>query len=467
MYKKIEREDINYFINVVGNVNVSNDPEKLDIYSHDEVSGDKYKYLPELIVFSENKEQISKIMEYCSKNKIPVTPRSAGTGLSGGAVPVMGGIVLSTEKMNRIVEFDEETLTITVEPGVIPDDIQKVVREKGLLYAGDPCSSDASFIGGNVAENAGGNKVIKYGATGNSVMALEAVLPDGSIEWFGGKLVKDVTGYDLVSLIVGSEGTLCIVTKIILKLIPLSKYIVDLLVPFKTIEKAIEFVPKMIIESRIIPTSIEFMDNSSLVLTEKFLNSTLPYSQAGAHLIIELEGNDKEILADEYEKIGKYCIQNGALEVFVADNKTTRNRIWKARKSIAEAISSLYKDFCMEDVVVPINRIPELMSEVKIISQKNDLDCINFGHAGDGNIHVTFLNHSRNRKEWENIIDITLKELYEKTFSLGGTLSGEHGIGLKRKPYLPIVMSKEKIKIMKGIKKVFDPEGILNPGKIF
>lgn len=467
MFKKIEKNDIDHLINIVGKGNVSNDPEKLETYSHDEVPGEKYKHFPELVVFAENKDQISEIMKFCSEKNISVTPRSAGTGLSGGAVPIMGGIVLSTEKMNKIIELDQETLTITVEPGVIPDEIQKRVKEKGLLYAGDPCSSDASFIGGNVAENAGGNKVIKYGSTGDSVMALEAVLPDGSIEWFGGKLVKDVTGYDLVSLIVGSEGTLCIVTKIILKLIPLSKHIVDLLVPFKTVEKAIEFVPKMIIESKVIPTSIEFMDNSSLSLTEKYLNSTLPYSDAGAHLIIELEGNDKEVLADEYERIGKYCLENEALEVFVADNKTTRSKIWKARKSIAEAVSSFYKDFCMEDVVVPINKIPELMNSVKIISNKYNLDCINFGHAGDGNIHVTFLNHSRSIEDWNNIIDTALKDLYEKTFSLGGTLSGEHGIGLKRKPYFPIVMSKEKIRIMKGIKRVFDPKGILNPGKIF
>ncbi len=467
MFKKIEKNDIDYFIKIVGKGNVSNDPEKLETYSHDEVPGEKYKHLPELVIFAETKEQISEIMKHCSENNISVTPRSAGTGLSGGAVPLMGGIVLSTEKMNKIIELDQETLTITVEPGVIPDEIQKRVKEKGLLYAGDPCSSDASFIGGNVAENAGGNKVIKYGSTGDSVMALEAVMPDGSIEWFGGKLVKDVTGYDLVSLIVGSEGTLCIVTKIILKLIPLSKHIVDLLVPFKTVEKAIEFVPKMIIESKVIPTSIEFMDNSSLTLTEKYLNSTLPYSDSGAHLIIELEGNDKEVLADEYERIGKYCLENGALEVFVADNKTTRSKIWKARKSIAEAVSSFYKDFCMEDVVVPINKIPELMYSVKSISTKYELDCINFGHAGDGNIHVTFLNHSRSIEDWNKVIDIALMDLYKKTFALGGTLSGEHGIGLKRKPYLPIVMSKEKIRIMKGIKKVFDPKGILNPGKIF
>ncbi|HNR63149.1 MAG TPA: FAD-linked oxidase C-terminal domain-containing protein [Thermotogota bacterium] len=446
--------------------NFTVDPERLNVYSHDEVSGEKYRFLPDIVLYPETTEQIAEIMKWASKNKIPVTPRGAGTGLSGGAVPVFSGIVLSLERMNRILEFDKETLTITVEPGVVTDEIQKAAKSAGLLYAGDPCSSDASFIGGNVAENAGGNKVIKYGATGRHVMGLEVVLPDGNIVQFGGKRVKDVTGYDFVNLMVGSEGTLGIITKIILRLVPLSKYLVDLLVPFKDVETAIAFVPKMITQAKLLPASIEFMDHASLTLTGRFLNSKLPYADAGAHLIIELEENDKEVLFDEYVRIGEMCLKNGALEVFVADNRNTREKIWKARKAIAEAVSSFYPEFCMEDIVVPINRIPQIMEKVGAISERYQLETINFGHAGDGNIHVTFLNDRYTPEQWEQTVEKALEDLYRETVLLGGTLSGEHGIGLKRKKYLSAVLSPEVLELTRRIKAAFDPTGILNPGKI-
>ncbi|HQC37842.1 MAG TPA: FAD-linked oxidase C-terminal domain-containing protein, partial [Thermotogota bacterium] len=318
----------------------------------------------------------------------------------------------------------------------------------------------------NVAENAGGNKVIKYGATGRHVMGLEVVLPDGNIVQFGGKRVKDVTGYDFVNLMVGSEGTLGIITKIILRLVPLSKYLVDLLVPFKDVETAIAFVPKMITQAKLLPASIEFMDHASLTLTGRFLNSKLPYADAGAHLIIELEENDKEVLFDEYVRIGEMCLKNGALEVFVADNRNTREKIWKARKAIAEAVSSFYPEFCMEDIVVPINRIPQIMEKVGAISERYQLETINFGHAGDGNIHVTFLNDRYTPEQWEKTVEKALEDLYRETVLLGGTLSGEHGIGLKRKKYLSAVLSPAVLELTRRIKAAFDPTGILNPGKI-
>ncbi len=466
IYNKIDEKIRNMIEMAIGANNVSSDPEKLEVYSHDEVSGEEYRHMPELVVFPENSLHISEILKICNENRIPVTPRGAGTGLSGGAVPVMGGVVLSIEKMNKIIEMDKETLTITIEPGVVTDEIQKLAKEHGLLYAGDPCSSDASFIGGNVAENAGGNKVVKYGPTGSHVMGLEVVLPDGTITTFGGKRVKDVTGLDFVSLMVGSEGTLAVITKIILKLTPMPAHIVDLLIPFKTVEEAIKFVPRMMIEAKLIPTAIEFMDNASLKLTEKFLNSVLPYSEAGAHLIIELEGNSKELLADDYERIGDLCFENGALEVYVADNKNTRDKIWKARKAIAEAISSFYPEFCMEDVVVPINKIPQLMDFVEELSKETELETLNFGHAGDGNMHVTFLNSGRTKTEWDSKTNDALKKLYKKTVELGGTLSGEHGIGLKRKKYISLALPEEQIELIKRVKSAFDPNNILNPGKI-
>ena len=466
MYNKLTHGLLKELTDIVGSHCINTEEERLEAYSHDEVKGEKYRHMPEAIVFAETTEQISKVMTFANQHLIPVTPRGAGTGLSGGAVPVRGGIVLSLERMNRILELDEETLTITVEPGVVTDEIQKMAAASRLLYAGDPCSSDASFIGGNVAENAGGNKVVKYGPTGDHVMGIEVVLPDGTIDFFGGKLVKNVTGYDFVNLMVGSEGTLGIITKIILKLIPLPEFTVDLLVPFESVEEAISFVPKIMIEAHTIPASLEFMDNASLKLAERFLNNELPYSDSAAHLIIGIEGNDREQVANEYEKIGQMCFNYGAQEVFVADNRNTREKIWKARKSIAEAISAFYPDFCMEDVVVPINKIPQLMAFVKDLSKREQMETVNFGHAGDGNMHVTFLSAEKTGKVWDEKVEENLKQLYQKVLDLGGTLSGEHGIGIKRMPYLPMALSASQINLIKRVKKAFDPNDILNPGKI-
>ena len=466
MYNKLTKDLVAQLTDIVGEHCINTDAERLEAYSHDEVKGEKYAHMPEAIVFAETVQQISKVMIFANQHLIPVTPRGAGTGLSGGAVPIKGGIVVSFERMNRVLELDEETLTITVEPGVVTDEIQKTAATAGLLYAGDPCSSDASFIGGNLAENAGGNKVVKYGPTGDHVMGIEVVLPDGTIDFFGGKLVKNVTGYDFVNLMVGSEGTLGIITKIILKLIPLPEFTVDLLVPFKTVEEAIAFVPKIMIEAHTIPASLEFMDNASLKLAERFLNNELPYSDSAAHLIIGIEGNGREQVADEYEKIGEMCFKYGAQEVFVADNRNTREKIWKARKSIAEAISAFYPDFCMEDVVVPINKIPELMTFVKNLSEREKIETVNFGHAGDGNMHVTFLSATKTGKIWDEKVEANLNNLYKKVLELGGTLSGEHGIGIKRMPYLPMALSQSQISLIKRVKCAFDPNEILNPGKI-
>jgi glycolate oxidase len=319
---------------------VSLDPEKRQTYSCDQVPRGHWEdeFLSDVGVFPETTEQIAALLTLANRLRIPVTPRGAGTGLSGGAIPLHGGIVLSTEKMNRILELDENNLTITVEPGVVTAEITKAARAAGLLYAGDPCSGDASFIGGNVAENAGGNKVVKYGSTGASVLALEVVLADGSVTWFGGKRRKDVTGYDFVHLLAGSEGTLGIITKIILRLLPLPTKVVDLLVPFPDTDTAVACVPRIMIEGKVIPASIEFLDRSAIRLVEDYLSTRLPHGDAGAHLIIQLEGNDPETLADEYERIGELCFRHGAMEVFVADNRNVRDKLWKARKCLAEAI---------------------------------------------------------------------------------------------------------------------------------
>ena len=452
---------------LVGKSNVAVDMEKRIAYSYDEVprfSWDR-EYIAEAVVFPETTEHVSAVLEYADRHRIPVTPRGAGTGLSGGAVPFAGGIVLSFEKMRRILELDKKNLTITVEPGVVTAEITKAARQEGLLYAGDPCSGDASFIGGNVAENAGGNKVVKYGTTGNSVLALEAVLPDGTVTWFGGKRRKDATGYDFAHLIVGSEGTLAVVTKIILKLLPQPGKVVDLLVPFPDVASAIDFAPRIQSEGKVIPSSIEFMDGKSIRLAERFLNTILPYDDAGAHLVIQLEGNDPNVLADDMERIGDLCLASGALEVFVADNKTTSDKLWKARKCLAEAIMAFYPKYSLEDLVVPTSEIPKLMAETTRLCGKYGIEEANFGHVGDGNMHVNLL-FPEERPDWHDIIDALLDELYDFTASIGGTLSGEHGIGLKRQKYMCRVMDGAQMELIRRVKLAFDPNEILNPGKM-
>lgn len=452
---------------LLGAHNVAVDEEKRKAYSLDEV-GEQFwdrPYCADVVVFPENTQHVSAVLAYANERRIPVTPRGAGTGLSGGAVPAYGGIVMAFDRMNRILEVDLENLTATAEPGVVTADIQAAAARYGLEYAGDPCSGDVSFIGGNVAENAGGNKVIKYGTTGANVLALEVVLPSGEVTWFGGKRRKDVTGLDLVHLIVGSEGTLGVVTKIIVKLVPRQEYVVDLLVPFPGVDEAIGFVPRVIRETGLIPSSLEFMDKTSLDLVSRYIGSSLPFADAGAHLIIQLEGGDDDVLADQYERIGDLCFEGGALEVFVADNRNFRDQLWKARKNISEAIIALYRKYTKEDLAVPTSAIPDLMKGVERVCRTYGLESANFGHVGDGNMHVNIL-AGEDREDWREAIEEARLDLYRLTVELGGTLSGEHGIGLKRKKYLPMFLDEPQIRLIRGIKKVFDPNMILNPGKI-
>ena len=370
MYNKLTREIVNELIEIVGSSNVIFDNiEALEAYSHDEVAEKSYAHMPEAVVKPSSAEQISKIMRLANKYKIPVTPRGAGSGLSGGAVPVYGGIVMSFEKMNKILEIDKENLVIVVEPGVVTNEINNVVKEYGLFYAGYPMSVETCYIGGNVAENAGGGRAVKYGVTGRYVLGLEVVTPTGEILHLGGKRMKDVTGYDLIHLMVGSEGTLGIFTKIYLKLMPLPQAKVDLLVLFKDIDTAIKIVPKIMTFGRIIPTSIEFMDDLSFKTSCRYLNEKIPFEEAGAMLLIELDGNSKKELEEQYEVIGNLCMENGAIEVYIADNATTSERIWKIRRNIAEAWKQYSPDQSLEDVVVPISEIPKFMEKVREISQ--------------------------------------------------------------------------------------------------
>lgn len=465
-YNKIDENILSLLVSAIGKNNVSSDREKLISYSHDEVPSSTYEdeHMAEALVFPENSSHVSKIMKIASAHRIPVTPRGAGTGLSGGALPAFGGIVMSFEKMNKIIELDEKNLTVTVEPGVVTGEISKLAAQHDLLYAGDPCSGDASYIGGNIAENAGGNKVIKYGATGAQILALEVVLADGSVTWFGGKRRKDVTGLDFVHLMAGSEGILAIITKAVLKLLPLPKHSVDLIAAFPDAETAIAFVPQIIKKGGLIPASIEFMDRKAMELAEKYLNNPVPASGAGAALIIQLEENDQDVLDKQYEKIGKLSKENGAYEVYVADTRSTKERIWQARKAIPEATSFFYSRYIKEDLVVPIDRVPDLLEEIKKVCVKRNLEWVAYGHAGDGNMHCTVIGPDSD--DWHEVLRKVQDEIYPTVINMGGTLSGEHGIGFKRKEFMKLFLDKNHLELIKRVKLAFDPDNILNPGKI-
>jgi glycolate oxidase len=468
-YQPVTREIVKELQSVVGEKNlIFNDPDLLQNYSHDEVAGPQYARMPEVVVKPATAQEISSIMKLANRHRIPVTPRGGGTGLSCGAVPIYGGIVLALERMNRILEIDRENMVAVVEPGVVTSEIGKAVQEFGLFYAGYPMSFESCFIGGNLAENAGGGRAIKYGVTGHYVLGLEAVLPTGEILEMGGKRVKDVTGYDLIHLLVGSEGTLGIFTKIILRLLPRPAATAVLLIPFGSAAEAVEAFPKVVAQAGILPTSIEFMDRLSVETVYRFLNENPPRPDIGAMLLIELDGSSREKVDEECQKIGELFLQMGALDVYVGNTPNTERKMWAPRVNLAEAFKTVCPVQSIEDIVVPTARIPELIRELDRLAGKYDILIPCYGHAGDGNLHATPVKKPETPMEnWKKTLPLILTELYEVVFRLGGTISGEHGIGSKRAAYLPIVMGPELISLQKRIKQVFDPLGILNPGKIF
>jgi len=467
-YNPVTKNIIAELIAIIGRKNVISDKEKIETYSHDETSAKQYSHMPEVVVTPKTTKEIAKIVKLANKELIPITPRGAGSGLSGGAIPLFGGIVISTEIMNRVLEIDYNNMMMVLQPGVVTNDINEEIAEHGLFFAGYPMSVETCYIGGNIAENAGGGKAVKYGVTGRYVMGLEVVTPTGEVVELGGKRVKDVTGYDLKQLIVGSEGTLGIVTKIIIKLLPLPAVKEDLLVLFTDVKSAINIVPEIMTGARIIPTSIEFMDKLSVKTSCEYLNEHLPYQQAGAMLLIEVDGNTEEQVEADAETIGELCLNKGAIEVYVADNYTTQERVWSVRRNIAEAFKVVSPHQSLEDIVVPIAAIPDLMPELERISDKYNIQIPCYGHAGDGNLHATLVkNPESSMQEWYEIEKKALRELYQATKELGGTISGEHGIGLKRKAYMKIVSNPVELELMRKIKKAFDPNNIMNPGKIF
>ncbi len=442
-------------------------PEKIEPYSHDEIRAPEYAHFPEVVVFPVSANEIASILKLANEQKIPVTPRGAGSGLSGGAVAIRGGILLSLEKMNQILEIDRENMTAIVEPGVITNELNNKTKEDGLFFAGYPMSMENCFIGGNVAENSGGGRALKYGVTGRYVLGLEIVLPTGEIVSFGGKRMKDVTGYNMIQLMVGSEGTLGIFSKIILKLLPVPKTRIDMLVLFPDVQAALQLSTEIMVKLKIIPASIEFMDKLSLEITSSYLGEKDNFSEAGAVLLIELDGNNRDQVLEECLEIDNLCQEYGALNTFVAEGPKDQENIWRIRKYAGEAYNAMGDILSAEDIVVPPASITDLIPRLEEINNKYGLLMPSFGHVGDGNLHVTVIKKlSDDLEQCRKILPRVLEELYSITKELGGTISGEHGIGHKRSKYLPLVMGEVEIKIMKQIKETLDPLHILNPGKI-
>jgi glycolate oxidase len=441
------------------------DEESFAKYGSDET--EKLHYAPQVVVKPRTAEEISKLLILSNQHLIPVTPRGAGTGLTGGALPHLGGLVISMERFNTILAIDERNLQVTTEPGVITEVLQNAVKEKGLFYPPDPASKGSCFIGGNISENSGGPKAVKYGVVKDYVLNLELVLPTGEIIWTGSNVLKNATGYNLTQLIVGSEGTLGIVTKIVLRLIPHPKFDLLMLAPFNSVEKASEAV-SAIFRAGITPSAMELMEIESIKLASKLCESTaIPITEdLAAHLIIEVDGNDMEVLMKDMEAIAEVLSNFEVGELYFADDTQQKNELWKIRRKANEA--SVAAGYTIEeDTVVPRAELPKLIKGVRALAAENGFKVVSYGHAGDGNLHIR-INHPKYKKSYENEeIQGILMKIFELVKSLGGTISGEHGIGLIQKSFMPVVFDPISMELMKGIKKVFDPNNILNAGKIF
>ncbi|MFD2248271.1 FAD-binding oxidoreductase [Pontibacter ruber] len=433
-------------------------------YTHDET--EDLRYVPEIVLKPANADEISRIMQVCQLNNIPVTPRGAGTGLSGGALPVHKGVVLSTERLNRILDIDERNLQATVEPGVITQVFQEAVIAKGLFYPPDPSSRGSCFLGGNLSESSGGPRAVKYGVTKDYVLNMEVVLPSGEITWTGANVLKYATGYNLTQLMVGSEGTLGIITKIVFKLIPFPPQNLVMLVPFRKEEEACAAVSKIFMAG-MVPSALEFMEREAIEWGLRYLQQhmTIP-EDVQAHLLVELDGNDMDLLYKDAERVYEVLEQFDIGEILIADNEKQKEELWRLRRCVGHAVksNSVYKE---EDTVVPRAELPVLLKGVKEIGARYNFKSVCYGHAGDGNLHINIVKGHMSDDDWNNKLPEGIKEIFRLCVSLGGTISGEHGIGLVQRPYIDIALNEVQLRLMRGIKELFDPKGILNPGKIF
>ncbi len=461
----VTTEHLQQFKQIIGEEFVFADEATLLHFGHDET--ENLLYPPEVVIKPHAAEEISAVMKICNEYRIPVTPRGAGTGLSGGAIPHLGGVLISTERMNNILEIDERNLQVTTEPGVITEVLQNRVKEKGLFYPPDPASRGSCFIGGNIAENSGGPKALKYGVVRDYVLNLEMVLPTSEIIWTGANVLKNSTGYNLTQLIVGSEGTLGIVTKIVLRLIPLPKYDLLMLAPFASLEKASEAV-SAIFRAGFTPSALELMEIDALKVVSATVDThAVPVTDdIDAHLIIEVDGNNMDVLMTEMEAIADLLQKYEAGEIFLADDAQQKAELWKLRRRVAEDVK-IAGYTIEEDTVVPRAELPKLIRGVKELGRRYNFHAVCYGHAGDGNLHIRIkkegVPNSYGNEEMQNI----LKAFFQLVYELGGTISGEHGIGLIQKNFMDIVFKETNLRLMREIKKVFDPNNILNAGKIF
>ncbi len=464
-YNRLHQQHIEQLISMCSVHHLTEDTEAILFYSKDYT--EDLSFEPEIVLKPKSVDEISKVLEYCNSNAIPITPRGAGTGLSGGALPVKGGVLLSTELLNNIIQIDEDNLQVITEPGVITELLQNAVKEKGFFYPPDPASRGTCFIGGNVAENSGGPKAVKYGVVKDYVLNLEMVLPSGEIIWTGANVLKNSTGYNLTQLIVGSEGTLGIVTKIVLRLIPHPKFDALLLVSFNSVNEAAKAV-SAIFKAGVTPSALELMERDAIVMAQQFIDDfSLTLSDTTeAHLLIEVDGNNESVLMDEMELIYNTLEQFDCGEVLMADSESQKTNLWRLRRVVGEAVKkqSIYKE---EDTVVPRAALPELLKVVKGIGTEYGFRSVCYGHAGDGNLHINILKDQLSDEFWNTELNKAIRELFQEVKRLGGTISGEHGIGLVQKDYMDIVFNTTQIELMKGIKKVFDPNGIMNPDKIW
>jgi glycolate oxidase len=449
---------------IAGEKYVLADEESLYQYSHDET--EDFSFLPDIVVKPGTPQEISQIMQFCNEYNIPVTARGAGTGLSGAALPINKGILLSMERFNHILQIDEQNHQATIESGVIIQVLQDAAIEKGLFYGVDPASRGSCTIGGNIAQSAGGLRAVKYGTTRENILNLEVVLPTGEITWTGANVLKYSTGYNLTQLMIGSEGTLGIITKAVVKLRPYPSQNLVMLVPFASAEQACQAV-NTIFMSGITPSCLEFMEREAIEWALAYTGSAIPLpDHIQAHLLIEVDGHDMELLLKDAERIYQVLSIYEVGEIMLGESSGQKEELWALRSKIPYAVrhNSVYKE---EDTVVPRAHLPQLLKGIKEIGIKYNFKSICYGHAGDGNMHVNIIKGSMTEEEWHTKLPEGIREIFRLCVQLGGTISGEHGIGYVQKPYIHIALPDINLAIMRGIKKVFDPKGILNPGKIF
>lgn len=462
-YRAIGSDDVRYLESVTAPDRVFFGSDINEDFSHDEML-EYGKYPPEVLVEVVNGDEISEIMRYAYANNIPVTPRGSGTGLCGGAVPLYGGIMISLTRMNKILEIDEENLTVTVEPGVLLMDLAEAVEEKGLFYAPDPGEKTAT-IGGNVMTNAGGMRAVKYGVTRDYVLGMEVVLPDGEIIEVAGKVAKSSSGYSLKDLLIGSEGTLGIVSTLVLKLLPLPRKMISLLVPFSTLGECIDAVPALF-KAKLLPTAVEFMERAVLDASEEYLGKPFPDKSADAYLLLTFDGNTTEEVDRTSDDAAELLLDLGAIDVLIADTEERLEMIWTTRGAFLEAIKSSTPQMDECDVVVPLNKVGEFVKYVDQLASGNQVRIETFGHAGDGNVHVYVCKDSMPDSRWEETKESVMQAMYDKAIGLRGQVSGEHGIGHAKKGYLAESIGDRSMQLSAAIKRAFDPKNLLNPGKV-